>query len=91
MLIGVACALQLAASAALHCARYFAHACGRPATGCSPRHNHARRWVAVNEVRLLASLHHPNVVQYKQCFVEDNCLYVIMEVVPNGELAAVAE
>ena len=45
----------------------------------------------MNEVRLLASLHHPNVVQYKQCFVEDNCLYVIMEVVPNGELAAVAE
>ncbi len=49
------------------------------------------RWVAVNEVRLLASLHHPNVVQYKQCFVEDNCLYVIMEVVPNGELAAAVE
>jgi NIMA (never in mitosis gene a)-related kinase len=49
------------------------------------------KWVAVNEVRLLASLHHPNVVQYKQCFVEDSCLYVIMEVVPNGELAAVVE
>lgn len=50
-----------------------------------------RRWVAVNEVRLLASLHHPNVVQYKQCFVEDSCLHVIMEVVPNGELAAAVE
>lgn len=51
----------------------------------------ACRWVAVNEVRLLASLHHPNVVQYKQCFVEDSCLHVVMEVVPNGELAAVIE
>lgn len=50
-----------------------------------------RRWVAVNEVRLLASLHHPNVVQYKQCFVEGPCLYVVMEVVPNGELSAVIE
>lgn len=66
-----------------------AHACTScPTTLPLPR---ACRWVAVNEVRLLASLHHPNVVQYKQCFVEDNCLYVIMEVVPNGELAAAVE
>ena len=57
----------------------------------APLHSRRHRWVAVNEVRLLASLHHPNVVQYKQCFVEDSCLYVIMEVVPNGELAAVVE
>lgn len=72
-----------------------AHAAAMPCTALQPpRCFHfppCRRWVAVNEVRLLASLHHPNVVQYKQCFVEDSCLHVIMEVVPNGELAAVVE
>lgn len=51
----------------------------------------ARRWIAVNEVRLLASLEHPNVVSYKQGFVEGGCLYVIMEVVPNGDLSKVIE
>lgn len=45
----------------------------------------------MNEVRLLASLHHPNVVQYRHCFVEGGHLHVIMEVVPHGELAAVVE
>ncbi len=51
----------------------------------------ARRWIAVNEVRLLASLEHPNVVSYKQGFVECGGLYVIMEVVPNGDLSKVIE
>ena len=50
-----------------------------------------RRWIAVNEARLLASLHHPNVVEYKQCFVEDSCLHVVMELVACGELTDVIE
>lgn len=45
----------------------------------------------MNEVRLLASLSHPNVVDYKQGFVEGGCLYVIMEVVPNGDMSGVIE
>lgn len=45
----------------------------------------------MNEVRLLASLEHPNVVSYKEGFVEGGCLYVIMEVVPAGDLSTVIE
>ncbi|EFN51084.1 hypothetical protein CHLNCDRAFT_28390, partial [Chlorella variabilis] len=45
----------------------------------------------VNEVRLLASLSHPNVVVFKSSFVEDGCLNVIMEVVAHGDLSAVIE
>lgn len=62
-----------------------------PSRALAARAATPRRWVAVNEVRLLASLHHPNVVQYKQCFVQGPCLYVVMEVVPNGELSAVIQ
>lgn len=57
--------------------------CFIPALAC--------RWIAVNEVRLLASLEHPNVVSYKEGFVEGGCLYVIMEVVPAGDLSTVIE
>jgi serine/threonine protein kinase len=40
-------------------------------------------------VRLLASLSHPNVVDYKQAFLEGGCLCCVMEVVPHGDLAGV--
>lgn len=51
----------------------------------------AEKWIVVNEVRLLASLSHPNVVVFKSSFVEDGCLNVIMEVVAHGDLSAVIE
>ena len=43
---------------------------------------------AVNEVRILASVDHPNVVQYRDVFVDQpsNSLCIVMEFADNGDL-----
>ncbi|CAD8080082.1 unnamed protein product [Paramecium sonneborni] len=41
---------------------------------------------ALNEVRIIASIHHENVVSYKECFIEDNILCIIMEYAEGGDL-----
>ena len=43
---------------------------------------------ALNEVRILASISHPNVIGYKEAFFEDatNCLNVVMEYADGGDL-----
>ena len=43
---------------------------------------------ALNEVRLLASIKHPNVIGYKEAFVDENSdsLYIIMEYAEGGDL-----
>ncbi|KAL4494624.1 hypothetical protein ABPG72_004526 [Tetrahymena utriculariae] len=43
---------------------------------------------ALNEVRIIASIRHPNIVNFKQCFIDShlNCLCIIMEYVDNGDL-----
>jgi len=43
---------------------------------------------ALNEVRILASINHPNVIGYKECFFEEQtgCLCVIMELADGGDL-----
>jgi len=43
---------------------------------------------ALNEVRILASITHPNVVGYKEAFFEDSsqCLCIIMDYVDDGDL-----
>ena len=43
---------------------------------------------ALNEVRILASVNHPNVIGYKEAFFEDNtgCLCVVMEFADGGDL-----
>ena len=43
---------------------------------------------SVNEVRLLASVYHPNVISYKEAFFDDNnnSLNIIMEYAENGDL-----
>ena len=43
---------------------------------------------AVNEVRILASVDHPNVIQYKDVFVDraSNSLCIVMEFADNGDL-----
>jgi|TARA_B110001450_G_C17271824_1_gene339813 NIMA (never in mitosis gene a)-related kinase len=43
---------------------------------------------ALNEVRILASLNHPNIAGYKEAFFEDStlCLCIVMEYCDNGDL-----
>ena len=43
---------------------------------------------SVNEVRLLSSVYHPNVISYKEAFFDDNnnSLNIIMEYAENGDL-----
>ncbi|KAL3139701.1 hypothetical protein ABBQ38_004011 [Trebouxia sp. C0009 RCD-2024] len=41
---------------------------------------------AVNEIRLLASVKHPNVVRYHEAFLDGNLLCIVMEYAPNGDL-----
>lgn len=43
---------------------------------------------ALNEVRILASISHPNVIGYKEAFFEDttNCLCIVMENADGGDM-----
>ena len=43
---------------------------------------------ALNEVRIQASVRHPNVCRYKEAFFEEstNCLCIVMEFCDNGDL-----
>ena len=43
---------------------------------------------ALNEVRILASVNHPNVIGYKEAFFEDanNSLCIVMENADGGDL-----
>lgn len=43
---------------------------------------------AINEVRILASINHPNVISYKESFVDKNAetLCIVMELVDAGDL-----
>jgi len=43
---------------------------------------------AVNEIRILASINHPNVIGYKEAFFEnkEGCLCIVMELADGGDL-----
>jgi NIMA (never in mitosis gene a)-related kinase len=43
---------------------------------------------ALNEVRILASIQHPNIIGYKDCFFDDpsSCLCIVMEHADGGDL-----
>lgn len=49
--------------------------------------SHAEREDAVNEIRLLASVAHPNVTSYNEAFLDGNRLCIIMEYAGDGDLA----
>ena len=39
----------------------------------------------LNEVRMLAKIHHPNIISYKETFLEDEQLYLVMEWARKGD------
>jgi NIMA (never in mitosis gene a)-related kinase len=43
---------------------------------------------ALNEVRILASIDEPNVISYKESFIDEasSCLCLVMEFADNGDL-----
>jgi NIMA (never in mitosis gene a)-related kinase len=45
-----------------------------------------QRAKAAEEVRLFSSLHHPNIVAYKDSFQDQKNLYIVMEYVNGGDL-----
>lgn len=51
------------------------------------------REAAVNEVRILASLEHPNIIQYKEAFIEKDTknLCIVMEYADGGDLHQVVK
>ena len=48
---------------------------------------------ALNEVRILASIQHPNVIGYKDTFFENmsSTLCIVMEMANNGDLLQLIE
>eukprot|EP00798_Chlamydomonas_sp_ICE-L_P002825 gene2825-4982_t len=48
--------------------------------------SHAERMDAVNEVRLLVSMNHGNVIRYHEAFLNNSKLCVVMEYAPFGDL-----
>jgi NIMA (never in mitosis gene a)-related kinase len=43
---------------------------------------------ALNEVRILASITHPNICGYKDCFIDEksNCLCLVLEFCDGGDV-----
>ncbi|PNH12872.1 Serine/threonine-protein kinase Nek1 [Tetrabaena socialis] len=47
----------------------------------------AEREDSANEIRLLASVSHPNVISYNEAFLDGNRLCIIMEYAGDGDIA----
>jgi NIMA (never in mitosis gene a)-related kinase len=41
---------------------------------------------SLNEIRILASFRHVNITKFKEAFINDDKLYIITELVENGDL-----
>ena len=50
-----------------------------------------RRWICVNEIRLMASLHHPCLVAWHEGFLDGPWLCIVAEFVAGGDLANLIE
>lgn len=40
----------------------------------------------LNEIRILASIFHPNILAYYEAFIENGKLYIILEYADSGDL-----
>lgn len=40
----------------------------------------------MNEVRILASIHHENIIGYKESFLDGNTLCIVMDFASDGDL-----
>ncbi len=49
------------------------------------------RQACVEEVRLLASVSHPNVLAYNEALIENNKLCIVMEYAPDGDVRKVIQ
>ena len=51
--------------------------------------NDSEKKNALNEIRLIASVHHPHIVQYKESFIDEasQTLCLVMEYADGGDLA----
>ncbi|KAK2960350.1 putative G2-specific protein kinase nimA [Blattamonas nauphoetae] len=50
--------------------------------------NQREREDAMNEIRILASIVHPNVIRYREAFIENDKLYIITEYADESDLLA---
>lgn len=48
---------------------------------------HSEKVDILNEVRLLASVRHPNIVSYHEAFADGNRLCIVMEYAEGGDLS----
>jgi hypothetical protein len=44
------------------------------------------RQMAVNEIRILASLHHDSIIRYREAFLEKDNIYIVTEFAKGGDL-----
>jgi len=42
-------------------------------------------------VRILASISHPNIIAYKEAFIYENALCIVMELASGGDLSSLIE
>ena len=42
---------------------------------------------AMNEIRILASVKHQNIIRYKECFIDTENLAIVMEFAGGGDLS----
>lgn len=56
------------------------------------QHMHLRdRMDQLNEIRILASIYHPNVLGYYEAFIENGKLYIVTDYCGNGDLDKVVK
>lgn len=39
----------------------------------------------LNEIRMMSRICHPNIIEYKEAFIDDNCLCLVMELAQDGD------